>query len=185
MIIFMLKRRVKENQVFNGGTKLWVPQRLAASVVIELAWYRAFLHVYGKCETDGFLLSLHVLPFICNSVNVDEHGIFHVANFVWGLRLLQWSNPLFFKCDCFCVMERSLTSQIVQPFWGGWVEIVIFVVLFTRDCSCIAKRFATLDVFGYPTVKLFGQNTTSLLFSRKFGVWLCRFLLFSEQKTTN
>jgi hypothetical protein len=78
----MLKRRVKENQVFNGGTKLWVPQRLAASVVIELAWYRAFLHVYGKCETEGFLLSLHVLPFICNRLNVDEHGILHVSNFV-------------------------------------------------------------------------------------------------------
>lgn len=125
MIISMLKRRVKENQVFNGGTKLWAPQRLAASVVIELAWYRAFLHVYGKCETDGFLLSLHVLPFICN---VDENGIFHVANFAWGLRLLQWStNPLFFKCDCFCVMEHSLTSQIVQPFWGGSVGIFSFL----------------------------------------------------------
>ncbi len=82
MIISMLKRRAKENQVFNGGTKLWAPQRLETSVVIELAWYRAFLHVYGKCETDGFLLSLHVLPFICNRVNVDENGIFHVANFV-------------------------------------------------------------------------------------------------------
>jgi hypothetical protein len=118
-------------------------------------------------------LSPHVLPFICNRVNVDENGIFHVANFVWGLRLLQRSNPLFL-CER---AQPHITDSAAFLRWVGG-DRFIFVVLFTRDCSCIAKRFATTDVFGYPTFKLFGQNTTSLLFSRKFGNWSCRFLLF-------
>jgi hypothetical protein len=92
-------------------------------------------------------LSLHVLPFICN---VDENGIFHVANFAWGLRLLQWStNPLFFKWLFLCdgAQPHITDSAAFLRLVGG--DLFIFVVLFTRDCSCITKRFATVDVFGY------------------------------------